>query len=133
MDNQDRNEQLHSLMFDYMRDIVLDNVPEETLNKLDLNDMHITELDSDDDGEYVYGEYRINVDNGKLLIDVDASAIYKSFEDKWDSSTESHYTVDVFSDKLEDFEWDVKMITELSIDKAIDNEIEMQIDEAKRN
>lgn len=128
-----RDEQLHKLMSDYMRDIVLENIPPEVLEHLDLTDMHITELNTDDDGEYAYGEYRIDVDNGRLIIDVEASALYKSFEDKWNATTESHYTVDVISDELENLDWHVTAITEVNIENKIDEEIERQIDEAKRN
>lgn len=104
----DHTDELLALVRDNVRDILADHLPKDTAKV-----WQIHMVDGGDDDGATYGTFRIVVNSGQFYVDVEASAVFQSFTDCWDSSSESHYTRDVYFDELQDYEHEVKGVIEV--------------------
>ena len=105
----DHTDELLTLVKDSASDILSDHLPNGTIVK----GTDVQLVDGGDDDGATYGTFRIVVNDGQFYVDIEANAVFQSVQDCWDSSSESHFTKDVYFDELQDFEYEVKRVVEV--------------------
>lgn len=126
----DHSEELLALVEDAADDIIFDHVNYDRPRQVEIKSKEVQCWESGEDDGSVYGKFRIDVNGGKFIIELEASAVFQGFQDCWDWGTESHYTKDVYFDELQDFEYKITAFAELG-ETHVDRVIETSIDAAR--
>lgn len=128
--NSDYTDELTALVTSAVDDIIHDHVNYDRPVKTEIKTKELEVLEVGTDDGTAYGGYRIIVNGGQFIIDLDASGYFSGFTDCWDNASESHYTRDVHFDELQEFEYHVTNFREFN-DAAIDNAVDNQIESSK--
>jgi hypothetical protein len=114
-------DRLYSLVVESIDDILAEHA-----NGYKSRFTELEEIEGGIDDGSVYGNFRLYVDHGLYVIDIEAAANFQGEQDCYDWSRESHYTKSVGYDELEDFWYEVTKVikTEKDIDHMIDQDIE---------
>lgn len=128
----DHTDNLAELVNDAARDIVYDHVNYDRPAKTEIKSVEVYEVDSGTDDGVAFGTYRILVNGGQFVIELEASAAFAGFEDHWDWASESHYTTDVEFAELQDFEYKIIKFVEDS-EQALDKMVDADVNSAKED